>query len=109
MAEVLAFAFVAQQQYAALEHFRGMETLAEVSLSVATDINGALQAIIGQCGVIAALRPDAAEDVDVITGQADRIMRLLDRMRTAAQERLKEATARQTEGIPASPEEFGEE
>ena len=59
--------------------------------------------------MIAALRPDAAEDVDVITGQADRIMRLLDRMRTAAQERLKEATARQTEGIPASPEEFGEE
>lgn len=109
MAEVLAFAFVAQQQYAALEHFRGMETLAEVSLSVATDINGALQAIIGQCGVIAALRPDTAEDVDVITGQADRIMRLLDRMRTAAQERLKEASARHTEGIPASPEEFGEE
>lgn len=108
MAEVLAFAFVTQQQHAALEHFRDMETLAEVSLSVATDINGALQAIIGRCGVLTTLRPETAEDVDVIVSQADRIMQLLDRVRTAALERLEANTAHQTEGIPASPEEFGE-
>ncbi len=41
MAEVLAFAFVAQQQHAALQRYRSMETLAEVSLSVSTDVNSA--------------------------------------------------------------------
>lgn len=110
MAEVLAFAFVAQQQHAALQRYRSMETLAEMSLSLSTDVNSALQAIIGQCGVIEALKPDSADDVRVILSQADRIATLLERMRTAAQERLREsATPTQTAGIPASPEEFPDE
>ncbi len=108
MAEVLAFAFVAQQQHAALQRYRSMETLAEVSLSLSTDINSALQAIIGQCGVLEALHPDAAADVHVVMSQADRIATLLERMRTAAQERLRDAVApAQSAGIPSSPEEFG--
>lgn len=110
MAEVLAFAFVAQQQHAALHRYRSMETLAEVSLSVSTDINSALQAIIGQSGVLEALHPECAEDIRLITAQADRIATLLERMRTAAQERLRDAaTPASTAGIPASPEEFGDD
>lgn len=110
MAEVLAFAFVAQQQHAALQRYRSMETLAEMSLSLSTDVNNALQAIIGQCGVLDALRPDAAEDVQVILSQADRIATLLERMRIAAQERLRDAAApAPTAGIPASPEEFADD
>jgi GAF domain-containing protein len=110
MAEVLAFAFVAQQQHALLQRYRAMETLAEVSLSLATDINSALQAIVGQCGVIGTIRPEVAADVDVILSQADRISSLLDRMRSAAQERLKDAaSAAQSGTIPASPEEFAVE
>jgi nitrogen-specific signal transduction histidine kinase len=111
MAEVLAFAFVAQQQHAALQRYRSMDTLAETSLSLSTDVNSALQAIIGQCGVLETLRPEAAEDVQVILSQADRIATLLERMRTAAQERLRDAAAApaQSAGIPASPEEFTDE
>ena len=107
MAEILAFAFVAQQQHAALQRYRSMETLAEVSLSLSTDINSALQAIIGQCGVLETLRPDHLDDVKVIISQADRISTLLERMRTAARERLRDAAApADATGIPSSPEEF---
>ena len=110
MAEVLAFAFVAQQQHAALQRYRSMETLAEISLSVATDVNSALQGIIGQCGVLEALHPDCADDLHIITGQAERISALLDRMRTVAQDRLRDAAATtHTAGIPASPEEFADD
>ncbi len=107
MAEVLAFAFVAQQQHAALQRYKSMETLAEVSLSLSTDINSALQAIIGRCGVLEALQPESREDLQVIVSQADRIARLLERMRTVAQDRLRDAaTAAPATGIPSSPEEF---
>jgi transcriptional regulator with GAF, ATPase, and Fis domain len=110
MADVLAFAFVAQQQHSALQHYRAMETLAEVSLSVSTDINSALQAIIGQCGIIGATTPSVASDVDVIINQADRISTLLERVRTTAQERLRDAAAPIHSGaIPASPEEIASE
>lgn len=109
MADVLAFAFVAQQQHTALQQYRGMETLAEVSLSVSTDINSALQAIIGQCGVIGATTPDVAADIDVIIQQADRITTLLDRVRTTAQERLRDASPTASGAIPASPEEIATE
>jgi transcriptional regulator with GAF, ATPase, and Fis domain len=110
MADVLAFAFVAQQQHTALQHYRAMETLAEVSLSVSTDINSALQGIIGQCGVIGATTPSVAAEIDVIIGQADRIKTLLERVRTTAQERLRDAAApMHTGAIPASPEEIATE
>lgn len=109
MAEVLAFAFIAQQQHAALQRYRSMDTLAEMSLTLSTDVNSALQSIIGQCGVLEALRPDSAEDVRVILSQADRIAMLLERMRTAAQERLRDTAApTQSVGIPSSPEEFAD-
>lgn len=110
MAEVLAFAFVAQQQHTALQHYRAMETLAEVSLSVSTDINSALQGIIGQCGIIGATTPSVAAEVDIIINQADRISTLLERVRTTAQERLRDAAAPIHSGaIPASPEEIATE
>lgn len=110
MAEVLAFAFVAQQQHTALQQYRGMETLAEVSLAVSTDINSALQAIIGQCGVIGATTPGVEADVDVIIHQADRIKTLLDRVRITAQERLRDAASPlYANAIPASPEEIATE
>jgi len=109
MAEVLAFAFIAQQQHAALQRYRSMDTLAEMSLTLSTDVNSALQSIIGQCGVLEALRPDSADDVRVILSQADRIATLLERMRTAAQDRLRDtASPSPSATIPASPEEFAD-
>jgi GAF domain-containing protein len=108
LAEVLAFAFLAQQQHAALARFRTMETVAEMTVSLAADINSALQTIIGQGGLLQLQRPELAADVDVIVGQAERISDLLDRMRRATNERLGDAgdTSR---AIPASPEAFAEE
>jgi transcriptional regulator with GAF, ATPase, and Fis domain len=110
MAEILAFAFVAQRQHTALQQFRALETLAETSLSVSADINSALQVIIGQCGVIGALTPSVTADVDVIIEQADRIATLLERVRATAQERLRDAAGSFTSGaIPESPEEIATE
>jgi transcriptional regulator with GAF, ATPase, and Fis domain len=109
LAEVLAFAFVVEQQHTALAKFRTMETLAEMSLALAADINSALQTIVGQGGLLQHTRPEIAADVDVIMVQAERIGDLLDRMRNAADDRLREASAVMGAGIPSSPEAFVEQ
>ena len=109
LAEVLAFAFVAQQQYEALDRIRSAETLAEISLSLSTEINGALQAIIGQCGVVAQMHPSMASEIDVLMGQAERIAALMERLRATATDRLHEAAEAMAKNIPTSPEAFTEE
>ncbi len=107
LAEILAFAHVVQHQHEALERYKTMETTAETTLAIATDINSGLQVIAGQCGILQKLHPAASAEIDAIVRQTERISSLLDRMRTVADERLREVAA-QAGAIPSSPEEFAE-
>jgi transcriptional regulator with GAF, ATPase, and Fis domain len=107
LAEVLAFAFVAQQQQHSLEKFHMMESMTQTTFALASDINGALQGVIGEASILRRERPDVSESLDVIVAHAERTLALLERMRAAAQERLSEADL--TAAIPASPEAFGQD
>lgn len=111
IAEILAVAYVAQQLQQALARFRTMEAMAELTLSMASEIQSALQTIIGHCDLLDRGYPDPAlqRDVAVITRQAQRIQDLLENMRTAAQDRLREVAEQVKGGIPSSPEAFSEE
>lgn len=107
IAEILAVAYVAQQLQISLGRYRMMEAMAELTLSTANEINGALQTIIGHCDLLEREHPDPAlqRDLATIIRQAQRIADLLDRMRQAATERLKETAASVGNGgIPTSPE-----
>jgi GAF domain-containing protein len=111
IAEILAVAWVAQQLHMTLGKHRTMEVMSELTLSVAAEINSALQTIIGHCDLIGRGQTDVAlqRDLQTIMGQAQRIDGLLDKMRTAAHERLREmAHVMNQEGIPTSPEATGE-
>ena len=111
IAEILAVAYVAQQLQQALARFRTMEAMAELTLSLASEIQSALQTIVGHCDLLERGYPDPAlqRDVAVITRQAQRIQDLLENMRTAAQDRLREVAEQVQGGIPSSPEAFSEE
>ena len=107
IAEILAVAWVAQQLHMTLGKHRTMEVMSELTLSVAAEINSALQTIIGHCDLIGRSQTDEAlqRDLQTIMGQAQRIDGLLDKMRTASHERLREMThTMNQEGIPTSPE-----
>ena len=88
-----------------------MEAMAELTLSVSAEINSALQTIIGHCDLLERGYPDPnlQRDLATVVRQAQRIATLLEKMRVAASERLKEVeTAVSEAGIPSSPEAFGE-
>jgi transcriptional regulator with GAF, ATPase, and Fis domain len=109
IAEILAVAWVAQQLHMTLGKHRTMEVMSELTLSVAAEINSALQTIIGHCDLIGRTQHDPAlqRDLQTIMGQAQRIAGLLDKMRSAANDRLREmANTMSEEGIPKS--EVGE-
>jgi signal transduction histidine kinase len=111
IAEILAVAWVAQQLHMTLGKHRTMEVMSELTLSVAAEINSALQTIIGHCDLIGRGQTDVAlqRDLQTIMGQAQRIDGLLDKMRTAAHERLREmAHVMSEEGIPTRPEVWWE-
>jgi transcriptional regulator with GAF, ATPase, and Fis domain len=102
IAEILAVAWVAQQLHMTLGKHRTMEVMSDLTLAVAAEINSALQTIIGHCDLIERGHTDTAlqRDLRTITAQAQRIMLLLDKMRTAANDRLREMTdAMHQEGI----------
>jgi GAF domain-containing protein len=104
IAEILAVAWVAQQLHMTLGKHRTMEVMSDLTLAVAAEINGALQTIIGHCDLIERGQSDPAlqRDLRTITAQAQRIMLLLDKMRTAAHDRLRETTdAISQEGLTA--------
>ena len=107
LAEVLAFAYAAEQQRLALAKFRTMETLAEMSVGLSADINSALQAILGQSGVLQRVHPEMSAELDVIVQQAERVSDLLERLRSAADDHLHDTGA--GPGIPSSPEAFAQE
>ena len=111
IAEVFAVAVIAQQLQVSLGKYRSMEAMSELTLSIATEINSALQTIIGHCDLLERGYPDPNLQRDLVTvvRQAQRIEGLLVKMRTAANERMREVEAAVTEaGIPSSPEEFGD-
>src|SRR5207237_10333524 len=105
-----AVAVIAQQLQVSLGKYRSMEAMSELTLSVATEINSALQTIIGHCDLLERGYPDPnlQRDLATVVRQAQRIQGLLEKMRLAANDRLREVEAAVSEaGIPSSPEEFG--
>ena len=72
---------------------------------MSADINSALQAIIGHCDLLARTNRDPAfdRDLDTIVRQTHRIAELLERMRSATRQRLREAGESMTQrGRPPS-------
>jgi signal transduction protein with GAF and PtsI domain len=113
IAEIFAVAVIAQQLQVALGKYRSMEAMSEMTLSIATEINSALQTIIGHCDLLERGYPDPnlQRDLATVVRQAQRIEELLSKMRHAAHERMKEVEAAVSvneAGIPSSPEEYGE-
>jgi nitrogen-specific signal transduction histidine kinase len=112
IAEILAVAYVAQHAQMALARFKTVEAMSDLTLSIANDINGALQIIIGHCDLLERSYPDPAlqRDLATVIRQAQRIAQLLDKMRSSAAERMKEVVASVNQaGIPTSPEGIIEE
>ena len=110
IAELLAVACVAQQLQMLIGKYRTIEAMSDHTLAVASDINGALQTIIGHCDLLERGYPDPSlqRDLATIVVQAQRIADLLEKMRLAAHDRLREAAAGMSEsGIPTSPEAYG--
>jgi GAF domain-containing protein len=111
IAEIFAVAVIAQQLQVALGKYRSMEAMSEMTLSIAAEINSALQTIIGHCDLLERGYPDPnlQRDLATVVRQAQRIEGLLGKMRTAARERMREVEAAVTDaGIPSSPEAYGE-
>ena len=111
IAEILAVAVTAQQLQIALGRQRSTEAMSEMTLTIATEINSALQTIIGHCDLLERgyPDPDLQRDLATVVRQAQRIQDLLEKMRVAAAERLREVEAATLQaGIPSSPEAFGE-
>ena len=91
----------------ALARYRTVEAMSELTLSIANDINSALQIIIGHCDLLERTYPDPAlqRDLAMVIRQAQRIAELLEKMRVASTERLRETAASvEKEDIPSSPE-----
>lgn len=107
IAEILAVAHVAQQAQMALARFRTVEAMSELTLSIANEINSALQIVIGHCDLLERSYSDPAlqRDLATVIRQAQRISDLLEKMRAASAERLRETAASVNQaGIPSSPE-----
>ena len=112
IAEIFAVAYVAQQLQMLISKYRTIEAMSDHTLTVASEINSALQTIIGHCDLLERghLDPSLHRDLATIVRQAQRICDLLEKMRTAAHDRLKEAAAGISETrIPSSPEAYGVE
>jgi len=109
IAELFAVAVIAQQLQMALGRHRSVEAMSDLTLGISSEINSALQTIIGHCDLLERGYPDPnlQRDLATVVRQAQRIAALLDKMRAAANERLKEVEAAVSHaGIPTSPEEL---
>jgi GAF domain-containing protein len=109
IAEILAVAHVAQQLHVLLGRHRTTEAMADVMLSIATEINSALQTIVGHCDLLERGYPDPGlqRDLATVVRQAQRIAALLEKMRSSANERLREvAHSIEGTGIASSPEAY---
>jgi GAF domain-containing protein len=107
IAEILAVAWLAQQLHMTLGRYRTMEVMSDMTLAIAAEINSALQTIIGHCDLLERGHTDPAlqRDLKTIMVQAQRIIGLLDKMRNAANDRLREMAATMSrEGIATKEE-----
>lgn len=84
--EIFAVAYVAQQLQIAVTRHRTVEAMSELTLNVASEINSALQTIIGHCDLLERGYPDPSlqRDLATVVRQAQRISALLDKMRSAS-------------------------
>lgn len=111
IAELFAVAHVAQQLQVAIGRYRLMEAMSELTIVTSSEINGALQAIIGHCDLIERGYPDSGlhRDLATVVRQAQRISGLLEKLRAAAHERMTDVTEKMNQaGIPSSPEAYGD-
>lgn len=110
IAEIFAVAVIAQQLQLSLGKYRSMEAMSELTISISAEINSALQAIIGHCDLLERGYPDPnlQRDLATVVLQAQRIADLLQKMRSAAHDRMKEVEVAAQTDIPTSPEAFGE-
>ena len=115
IAELFAVAVIAQNLQVAIGRYRSTEAMSELTLAISAEINSALQTIIGHCDLLERGYPDPnlQRDLATVSVQAQRIAGLLENMRVAAHERLREVEAAvsqsQQAAIPSSPEGFGQE
>jgi GAF domain-containing protein len=114
IAELFAVTVIAQQLQVAIGRFKSTEAMSELTLATSAEIHSALQAIIGHCDLLERGYPDPElqRDLATVVSQAQRIATLLEKMRAAANERLREveAVVSQTQGsIPTSPEGFDQQ
>ena len=95
VAEILAVAYVAQQLQIAVARHRTVESMSELTLGIASEINGALQTVIGHCALLEREYPDTNlhNDLGIIVRQAQRISGLLEKMRAASDQRMKELSS----------------
>jgi signal transduction histidine kinase len=110
IAELFAVTVMAQQLQVTLGRYRSTEAMSELTLSIGAEINSALQTIIGLCDLLERGYPDPGlqRDLATVVRQAQRISALLDKMRAAASERMREVEAAVSQAsIPSSPEAFG--
>ena len=110
IAEMFAVTCVAQQLQMLMGKYRTIEAMSDHTLAIASEINNALQSIVGHCDLLERDYPEGAlrRDLATIVVEAQRIAELLEKMRRAAHERLQEATVSMNEsGIPSSPEAIG--
>jgi transcriptional regulator with GAF, ATPase, and Fis domain len=84
--EILAMAHVAQRLQVAATRHKTVESITEMTLAVATEINSALQTIIGHCNLIDRTHDDPGlhRDIGTIVRQAQRIAGHLEKMRNAS-------------------------
>lgn len=111
IAEIFAVAYVAQQLQVGLSRYHTMETMTELTLSMAAEINSALQTIAGHCDLIERGYPDPMlqRDLATITRQTQRIASLLEKMRASAHERMREvAESVGQDAIPSSPDAYAD-
>ena len=107
--EIFAVAYVAQQLQVSLAKHRTVEAMTELTLGVSNEINGSLQIIIGHCDLLERGYPDPnlQRDLAVVVRHAQRILSLLEKMRTSSNEQLRVSAETVSSGIPSSPEAFG--
>ena len=105
IAEIFAVVVIAQQLQVSVGRYKSVEAMSEMTLKIATEINSALQTIIGHCDLLERGYPDPnlQRDLATVVRQAQRIQELLEKMRAAAHERMREVEAAVSEaGLPTA-------
>ena len=84
-----------------------MESMSDTTFALPSEINGALQGVIGEAAILKRQQPELAEGLSAVIAHAERTLVLLERMRAAARDRIGEGDL--TAAIPNSPEAYGQD